>query len=60
MSIIFTMSRVSAETYERLTDGEPEWEPTDDSVSLGKSWAVLFSFLNHGEDARIRSGWRSP
>ena len=51
MSIIFTMSRVSAQTYERLVNGESAWESTADSVSLGKSWAVLFRFLNAGEDA---------
>lgn len=50
MSIIFTMSRVSAETYERLIDGEREWESTAEPVSLGKSWAVLFRFLNCGSD----------
>lgn len=45
------MYRVSSETYDRLIDGDREWQPTSPAVSLGKSWAVLFLFLNFGEDA---------
>lgn len=48
---MFTLYRISSETYDRLIAGEREWEPTAAPVSLGKSWAVLFRFLNFGEDA---------
>lgn len=51
MSIIFNMSRVTPEAYERLIAGEPMKEPASDEVSLEKTWSVLFRFLQGGDPA---------
>ena len=50
MSIIFYMSRITPQTYERLIAGEPLEGPGSDEVSLEKSWDVLRRFLKHGHD----------
>lgn len=53
MSIIFYMSRVTPEAYERLIAGEPVKEPASDEVSLDKSWDVLHRFLQRGDSANL-------
>ncbi len=50
MSIMLYLSRVRPTHYRRLLAGDEPWEIPKESVCLGKSWAVLFRFLNFQED----------
>jgi hypothetical protein len=50
VSINLYLTRVRPTRYRRLLAGVEPWHIPDSSVSLGKSWSVLYRFLNFQHD----------